>query len=177
MLRSFPRQTVALLLFAALAFTAGCASDRKTQEAMRRGTTTTTATPTQPTKPGNTGSSAAPALPGNQAELKAALAEASPITYKVEIIDVEPTPDLPTYFDTWLEQGHTPTGNTLLLAVFSHSNYDIRFALGPEVTAKKLSVDDLLAAVRAEYLPATRDGDPSMGIARLVRAINRKLTP
>ena len=166
---AIPRQMAALILLTTLTLTAGCASDRKTQEAMRR------ANPTPPPAETPKPAVAAPALPGNQADLKAALAEPSAIAYQIQVIDDDPTPDVTTYFDSWLERGNAPTGNTLLLAVFSRSHYDIRFALGPALSARHLSVDDLLSAVRSEYLPAARDGDPAQGLARLVRAVNQKL--
>jgi len=115
-------------------------------------------------------------LPGNAADLASALAEKAPVKYRIVTVSDTQGKDTSGYFDQALEQSGALASDTLLLMVFLKANYDIRFAMGADFAAKQVMVEDVLGLVRSEYLGEARKGDPAAGLAKLVRAVNQRVT-
>lgn len=118
---------------------------------------------------------AAPTLPGDVAALKAALGEQTPLHYKIVVADTPGGSDKTAYLDLMLGDKGYPGNNELLLVIFPNDNHDIRFAMGAFLFEKKVSVESMLAMVRSHYLPRASTGDPSGGLADLIRAINQQV--
>lgn len=118
----------------------------------------------------------AKSLPGRQAELESALKEPSAIAYKLLVIDDNPA-DRTAYLDEVLAKWGWPAANEMLLVVFPKANYDIRFALGANFRLNHVSVEEMLGLVRSEYFTRSQHGDVYGGLAGLVRAVNRRLSP
>jgi len=115
-------------------------------------------------------------LTGSTADLEAALAEPSSLTYKILVVDQNPA-DRTAYLDQVLTEWGWPTANEMLIVLFPQANYDLRFALGSAFKLNYISVDEVLALARAEYFPRKQKGDAAGGLASLVRAINRRMSP
>lgn len=103
--------------------------------------------------------------------MKQALAESQAVSYRIMVVGDTDGGDRTAYLDQLIEKQGRPGQNELLIVIFAKANYDIRFAMGTGFNGK-LAVADILAIVRNEYLPEARKGDPSAGIAKLVRAVN-----
>lgn len=116
-----------------------------------------------------------PAVAGNAEELKLALTEPAQIRYYIRVLpDIGSKSIDEAFADLDAEVGKLES-NVLLLAIFPQKNHDIRFAMGPIFTQKKVSVDEMLALVRSEYLPEARKQDPATGLSRLIRSVNQRI--
>ncbi|MFZ5815639.1 MAG: hypothetical protein ACOY93_10115 [Bacillota bacterium] len=173
-------RAAALLVGLAMLIT-GCSSSRSTQ-AVEPVVTRETPTIAPAEKPshstpaaGSTAEEASelPQLPGDMAALKAALAEASPITYRIEVANVPRGVDKTAHLDAMLGSQGYPGKNEVLLLIFPADNHDIRFAMGALLFEKKISVESMLGMVRQHYFTKVRSGDPAGGLADLIRAVNQ----
>lgn len=115
-------------------------------------------------------------LSGDTSELEAALAEPSPIRYLILPVEERGISDKTAYLDRVLMEKGEPEARTLLLLVFVHDNYEIRFAMGAGFRELGLGVPEMLELVRGVYQPLKREGDPARALAALVRAINQKVS-
>lgn len=154
-----------LILAALVIPVTGCGSSKKTTPVQAPSTST-------PSMPGGV---KAPDLPGDQAALKAALAEKSPVRYEIVVVEDTGGKDLNAYLDSLLEEKKWPEKSVLVLAVFAKDNYDLRFAMGADFFEKKVSVDEMLALSKSTYFPKAREKDPSAGLAALVKAVNQRM--
>ncbi len=116
-----------------------------------------------------------PTFPGDMQALEAALAEPSPLTYKIMSIDTPKGTDLDAYLDLYLEQKGSPSRNEIWLLIFPNDNHNIRFVMGALLFEKKVSVQRMLEVVRGDYLPQARTGDPATGLATLIRSVNQSV--
>lgn len=128
-----------------------------------------------PSTPEPAPAQALPEIPGDLAALQAALAESSPLTYRIAMADAPQGADKTKFLDEMLGTKGYPGKNEVLLLVFPKDNFDIRFAMGALLFEKKVSVQAMLDMVRQNYLTKARIGDPAGGLADLVRAVNSKV--
>lgn len=70
-------------------------------------------------------------LPGDAKALEQALQAASPVKYKVLVIDSTEGEDLDRVAESWGQ----PKADTLLLVLFTQDNYDLRFYMGANFRA------------------------------------------
>lgn len=115
-------------------------------------------------------------LPGKMDLLQRALAEPAALTYQIEVIREGGIADKTAYLDQFLGTKNWPEPNMLVLLVFADNGHDIRFAMGANMSAAKVSVDEMLSLVRSLYLPAARQGDPADGLAQLIQAVNKRMS-
>lgn len=113
-------------------------------------------------------------LIGSQAELEAALKQASPIRYKILVVDEAPA-DRTAYLDEVLETWGWPAADQLYLVIYPKANYDLRFAMGAKLSMKPVTVDEMVSLARSEYFPRSQKGDPAAGLAALIQAINKRM--
>ncbi|MFZ5824867.1 MAG: hypothetical protein ACOY94_11105 [Bacillota bacterium] len=114
-------------------------------------------------------------LTGSEAELQAALRENSSVTYKILVVDEDPT-DRTAYLDQVLDEWGWPAANELLLVIFPKANYDIRFAMGANFRQSDLTVGEMLHLVRTQYLGRSQQGDAAGGLAALIRTVNLEMS-
>lgn len=146
------------------------------------------ARPDGQTTPGAAGPAAAPAhpaqlpagltsgvIPGGGADLERALAEASPVTYRIVGVGATNGRDRTELLDAILAANGWPTADQLVLVVFTQDGHDLRFAMGSVFRERGIEFSTLLALVRSEYQPRARQGDPAGGLAALIRAVNRQV--
>jgi hypothetical protein len=114
-------------------------------------------------------------LPGNMADLQAALAQPSRVTYQIEIVQETGITDRTAHLDFVLASRNWPEQDMLVILLFPADNYDIRVAMGSIFQAHTFSVDEMLTTIRTVYLPAARENDPARGLAEVIRTINLRL--
>lgn len=114
-------------------------------------------------------------LPGSMADLQAALAQPSRVTYQIEIVQETGITDRTAHLDFVLASRDWPEQEMLVILLFPNDNYDIRVAMGSIFQAHTFSVDEMLTTIRTVYLPAARANDPAGGLAEIIRTVNLRL--
>lgn len=113
-------------------------------------------------------------LPGDKAALTAALSEHVNLQYQIVMAEVKGG-DKDAHLDKLLADKKWPDSSMMVLVVYTDANYDIRFAMGADFFAKKVTVDEVLSLVRTTYLPKARQSDPAGGLADLIRAVDQRM--
>lgn len=119
----------------------------------------------------------ASALSGSRDELTQALAEPSGVEYEILVVQGMAEADRTAHLDRLLAEQGWPEPQTLLLVVYPEANHDIRFAMGAGFRRARVTVEEMLDYLHRYYFPAVRQGDPSGGLASLIRAVNRRMDP
>jgi hypothetical protein len=107
--------------------------------------------------------------------VRAAISAPSAVTYRVVNVGATEHPDLSAYLDDLMAKSNWPGANDLVLVVFAGHNNDIRFGMGSLFRQKGVTVEEILSLVRTHYLPEARKGEPEMGLANLIGAVNRRM--
>jgi len=107
--------------------------------------------------------------------VRSAISSPSVVTYRVVNVGATEHSDLSVYLDDLMAKSNWPGPNDLVLVVFAGHNHDIRFGLGNLFRQKGVTVEEILGLVRTHYLPEAIKGQPELGIADLVGAINRRM--
>lgn len=115
------------------------------------------------------------AIPGDTEALRQALAEDAPVTYRIVGVGDSHGQDRTALLDAIMAQNGWPAAGQLVLAVFTEDGHDLRFGTGNVFRQKGVTVAEILELVRTHYQPEARRGDPAAGLARLIRAVNRRV--
>ncbi|HYG56738.1 MAG TPA: hypothetical protein VD902_01530 [Symbiobacteriaceae bacterium] len=116
-------------------------------------------------------------LPGDAGAVKQALAERSTVRYRILIVDDVAGESREAYLDRVLAAWGWPPADTLQLVIFTQANYDLYFAMGADFAKAGMGVPDMLKQIHEVYLPDVRNGDPALGLAKLIRALNARMMP
>jgi uncharacterized membrane protein YgcG len=116
-------------------------------------------------------------LPGNADALSTVLKAQSPVKYKILVIDSTEGEDKTDYLDRVAEKWGVPAADTLYLVIYTKDNYDIRFYMGANFRTQGVTVDEMLALVRQQYLAGkNQKGDVSAALANLINAVNVRMS-
>lgn len=125
--------------------------------------------------PSTPGGMKAPDLPGDRAAVEAALAEKTAVQYEIVLVDDTAGKEIDAYFDSMLEAKKWPDKSMLVIAIFTKKNFDYRLSTGALFTEKKVDFSEILSLARSNYAPKAREGDPSAGLAALIKAVNQRM--
>ncbi|HYF91022.1 MAG TPA: hypothetical protein VD969_02120 [Symbiobacteriaceae bacterium] len=151
----------------------GCSSGKKTAPVQAPSASTLPAPGGSPSTKSSNGLPGE--LPGDKAALRTALSEKSAVQYEIVTIDEAGIRDKDAHFDTLLAQKNWPESSMLVVAVYTQDNYDFRYAMGGIFNEKKVAPTDMYALIKEHYQPKARSGDPSAGLAALIKAVNSRM--